>query len=177
MKASVLPVIQDHIKTMYDARNGRVSRRDLAFFYGVPILVSIAYLIFAWGVRGLDNLLAALSIMTGLLFNLLVLLFDTAVRTRDRDAIGKQDPERVAHRYELIHELQANITYTLGVGLFTAVLLGAFSLAGIENAKRPWSALVVVFLAHFVLLLGMLLKRLRAVFIAEFPRDPKVRVT
>ncbi|MBQ1021900.1 hypothetical protein KBX71_29045 [Micromonospora sp. D93] len=153
---------------MRDARTGRVKISDLIFFYGLPVLVGTAAYLLSWHVKGIDNLLAALSILTGLLFNLLVLLFDTAARFKGRPT-GKVSADN-AHKYRLLHELQANITYTLGVGLLVAIILGVCSLAGIEDAQRPWSVVVTASLAHFVLLLGMLLKRLRSVFLAEFPR-------
>ncbi|MFI7518955.1 hypothetical protein [Micromonospora globbae] len=168
MKASVLPIIRDHFDTMRDARSGKIRVSDLAFFYGIPLLVGVAAYVFSWGVKGIDNLLAALSILTGLLFNLLVLLFDTAARFKGRP--GAEANAENKHKYRLIHELQANITYTLGVGLAVAIILGACSLAGVQDARRPWSVLVTILLAHFVLLLGMLLKRLRSVFLVEFPK-------
>ncbi|MEU5552756.1 hypothetical protein ABZ738_23560 [Micromonospora sp. NPDC047793] len=153
---------------MRDARTGKIRVADLAFFYGIPVLVGVAAFMLSWRVKGIDNLLAALSILTGLLFNLLVLLFDTAARLKSRPT-GNASAES-KHKYRLIHELNANITYTLGVGLVVAIILGACSLAGIDDARRPWSILITTLLAHFVLLLGMLLKRLRSVFLAEFPK-------
>lgn len=132
-------------------------------FYGIPLVLALVVIRFRWSVSGVPNILAALALMTGLLFNLLILLFDTAVRVRDLTG------DLADHRRELVRQLQANVTYTVLIALISTSIIGGLSLAGSEKAHLPWSAIVIAFVSHFVLLLAMILRRVRAAFLTELP--------
>jgi len=162
-KINVLPIFRDQFLTMRDARTSRISKVDLASFYGVPITLGVLGGLLGWQIRGIGNILASLSLMAGLLFNLLILLYDTVVRIRDSTG------EYGEYRRTLIRELQANVTYALTISLIVAIALGAVSVAGIEVIKSPYSFIIVSLLCHFVLLLGMILVRIRSAFLTELP--------
>ncbi len=163
LKANIIPLIRDHLRTMTDARTGRLLWWDLVLFYGVPLVLVMPSIKYHWTISGIDNILASLALMAGLLFNLLILLFDTAVRIRDDKS------EFAGHRRRLIGEMQANVSYSLAIAILTSTILGATSLAGISKAGLPLSAVSIFLLSHFVLLLALILRRVRAIFLHELP--------
>ena len=162
-KINLLPIFRDQFLTMRDARTSKISKVDLLSFYGIPIIFGILSSSLGWKVRGVGNILASLSLMAGLLFNLLILLYDTAVRIRDSTG------EYGEHRRVLVRELQANVTYALTISLMAATLLGVMSIVGIEIIGNPYCLIIVSLLCHFVLLLGMILVGIRATFLTELP--------
>ena len=163
MKVNVLPIVKDHLRTLTDARTGRLLWWDLVVFYGIPFALMLITIRFRWTISAIDNILASLALMAGLLFNLLILLFDTAVRIRDDVS------ELAQHRRRLVGEMQANVSYALGVAILASTVLGATSLAGVSKAGLPLSAIIVPLLSHFVLLLALILRRVRAIFLHELP--------
>lgn len=146
-----------------DARTGRLLWWDLVLFYGIPIALALPTIKFNWKISAIDNVLASLALMAGLLFNLLILLFDTAVRIRE------EKTEFARHRRQLVAEMQANVSYALAVAILASTVLGATSLAGISKAGLPLSPIIVFLLSHFVLLLALILRRVRAIFLHELP--------
>lgn len=159
MKANVLPIFRDHIGTLTDARTKRPKVADYALFYGVPLALVVVGWLLRWKVEGFEAVLVALALITGLLFNLLVLLFDSAARAKSRPGSTSD--------LVLIKHLQANVTYAVSVALLATTWVGALALTGIDKIGRPWSALLVARLAHFVLTLAMILKRVRSAFLRE----------
>ncbi len=148
---------------MTDARTGNLLWWDLVIFYGIPLALTLPCIKFRWSVSGVDNVLASLALMAGLLFNLLILLFDTAVRIRE------DQTEFAKHRRRLIGEMQANVSYALAISILASTILGATPLAGVTKVGLPLSAISVFLLSHFVLLLALILRRVRAIFLHELP--------
>lgn len=165
MKIDVVPIVRDQLRTFVDARTGRLLWSDLLVFYGVPAAVAGGAWVMGWRIASAGHVLTAVALMTGLLFNLLILLFDAAVRIRDGAG------EFMAHRRKLVRELQANVTYTLLVCLVLTVVLGAGAVSTGSALGSPLSAVVGFLLLHFVLMLLMLLRRVRAAFQHEFTRS------
>lgn len=161
MKIDVLPIVRDQWKTMVDSRTGKSSWYDFVIFYGLPLVLVLPAIKYRWAIGKLDVALAALALMTGLLFNLQVLLFDVIVR------IGEGSGGSVNHRRELVRQVQVNVTYALLVALVATGLLTWLALAGVGSVSLPWSAILIFLLAHFGLLLVMILRRVRAAFLRE----------
>jgi type IV secretory pathway VirB2 component (pilin) len=135
--------------------------RDILLFYSLPLAVAVPALVLSWSISAIDEMITALALMTGLLFNLLVLLFGNV--SRAQEAGGRLGE----HRLELIRQLQANVTYALLVALIATIALGLAALAGEAKVGFPWAACLIYLLVHFVLLLAMVLRRIRVVFLHE----------
>lgn len=164
MKSNVIPILKDHFATFRNERTGGASASDYVFYLAVPAVLAVISYWQAWRVQGLTNLLTAVSILAGLLFNLLVLLFDTVSKLTD------DDTESAEHERRLAREIEANVTYTLLVALALACALGAIAFAANDAIPRSLSAILVFALAHFALTLGMVVKRIRAAFLAVYNR-------
>ncbi|TYP82899.1 hypothetical protein [Blastococcus xanthinilyticus] len=153
-------------------RDDRRSVADLALFFLLPLAVGAA----VWGTGvsapDVDPLLASISILTGLLFALIVLVFDRLIQVRAQQppAVGN-DP--VVDAWQLLVNISWAIlvSLTLLVVLFTTVLLRT-------DALPPWLTAIVAALGlHLVLTLLMVLKRVfyMAKRIAGHRADPGYR--
>jgi len=161
-KIDLGPMLGDHLATLKDD-DGKWRRGDLVLFYGLPFAIGIA----VWGlgvdIRRTDSLLTALSILVGLLFNLLVLIFDVALKLGREQATSTRDELVV-----LIRQTQANTTYALVLGLGVVTALGVLAATGGGDLCHRRGGLLVAALVHFLLTLLMVVKRVRSTFHAQF---------
>ncbi|MCX5267533.1 hypothetical protein [Streptomyces sp. NBC_00199] len=156
----LIPIVKDHFQTLRSHADNRILWGEIAFFVGAPILLGGAGIYLDWKLRGVDNILAAFAILAGLLFNLLVLLFDVATKAV---SAGGSNAQNV--RLKLAKHLQANVTYALLVALLAAGILGVASGMGMEKVNRWLTGVLIVLLAHFTLTLLMVMRRIRAAFL------------
>ncbi|MEV5083123.1 hypothetical protein AB0K74_31350 [Streptomyces sp. NPDC056159] len=156
----VIPIIKDHFKTLRSHRDNRIMWKQVVFFYGIPLLLGAIDTILAWRIGGVGNILTAFAILAGLLFNLLVLLFDVASKAAQAGGLGDDNS-----RLKLAKQLQANVTYALLVALLTASILGVASGMKMETVNRWLSGILLVLLAHFSLTLLMIVRRIRSAFL------------
>ncbi|CAM5379534.1 hypothetical protein [Streptomyces purpurascens] len=155
------PIIKDHFNSLRSHSTGKMMWMQVAFFYGPPVLLASGGCALNWKIGGVDNILAAFAILTGLLFNLLVLLFDVAAKATA--GVGGTTDQNT--RLKLAKELQANVTYTLLVALAATTILGICAGMDIEKLNRWIGAAVLLLLSHFMLTLLMILKRIRSAFL------------
>lgn len=156
-KVDVRDIWTDHVATLRDASTGKRSWWDHGLFFVVPA-VAIAFVAYV-GVPFTDTTIGvmatALSVMAGLLFNLLVLL-----HTLQPPAKGEPFDSRVR---TLRDELHANIAYAIMVSLITLLPIMFASYHGASDPRRTIAGYLVAYLAlHFVLTMGMVLKRMNA---------------
>ncbi len=133
---------------------------EISFFLGAPVLLGAFGAFLDWKVKGVGNILAAFAILAGLLFNLLVLLFDVAAKAAQAGGLGPQNV-----RLKLAKQLQANVTYALLMALGAAGILGVASGMGMEKINRWLSSILVALLTHFILTLFMIMRRIRSAFL------------
>ncbi|MFF9701615.1 hypothetical protein [Streptomyces griseofuscus] len=155
------PIAKDHFNSLRSHATGKIMWKQVAFFYGLPVLLASAGCSFSWKISGVDNILAAFAILTGLLFNLLVLLFDVAAKAAE--GVGGTTDQNA--RLKLAKHLQANVTYALLVALVATTILGVCAGMDMDKLNRWASGAVLLFLSHFMLTLLMILKRIRSAFL------------
>ncbi|GAA2839607.1 hypothetical protein [Kribbella solani] len=165
-KASLFPVIGDHYRTMTDVRSGDYRRRDLVMFLGVPLALASASAIYGAELPTAGDLIQGVSILTGLLFALVIFVFQLRLQVSLDDRIGP-----VSRIAILIDELFANVLYAVVVGLVTTAVVvvagasvGPDSGEGAAPVNRWWTAGVVLVCAHLLLTIAMCLKRTRAAY-------------
>lgn len=156
-KINVWDIIVEHFKSLRDADSGKASKTDVALFFAGPIAPLVV--IVAFGMRLSDStisvLATALSILAGLLFNLLVLLH--SLETAPRDPAFNKLMKRFAK------ELHANIAYAIVVSLIALIPLVIASYFDLKDWRRTAFGVVAVYLAvHFTLTMAMVLKRMDA---------------
>ncbi|WP_067504473.1 hypothetical protein [Actinoplanes sp. TFC3] len=160
-KFSALALASDHYGTLKNFQTGRYSPADVAVHFGIP--VALAVLVWALGAtaRNIPDVLAAVAIFTGLIFNVFVLIFDLTARATD-----KLEAESRALVDRLADELRANVSYAVLVGIvFTAILGGVTMFIDTEKPLGVAMTALVVFVGvHMLLTVFMILKRVRAMF-------------
>ena len=164
-KIDVSALVRAHRATLVSEQDGRVLGRDRFLFYAFPVLSGIGFaFLVGLNTPALQTTVTALSIFSGLLLNMLVVMFNMA-----------KEPERYKYprdQARLVQQSQANIAYCIivGVGLIVlSVVLLVTDVSGDlgDNAVATgiyWLDLIlraVLFagLIHFVLSLVMVVKR------------------
>lgn len=159
----------DHWNSLVEVdgtRRVRTSPVDVVVFFVVPAVVGAALWIGGAEVRAVSQMLAGVSIITGLLFGLLTHVLGLGLQVADDPRVNASD--RIAI---LVDELRANVSWAIGVGVLLStalMLLGAFvgdRDGADESGYPPWaSALLVAGLLHLMLTLLMILNRVRATY-------------
>jgi hypothetical protein len=161
-KVDLGPMLADHLGTLKDD-HGKWRWGDVALFYGLPILVGVAIWLLGIDINSPEGLLTAFSVLVGLLFNLLVLIFDIALKLSREQATSTRDQLVL-----LIRQTQANTTYALVLGLGIVTALGVLAATGAEDLCHRRAGLLTAAMLHFMLTLLMVVKRVRATFQAQF---------
>jgi hypothetical protein len=154
-KINVWDIIIEHFKSLRDASTAKTSVPDILLFYASPIAPVVVMA--AYGVKLTDStisvLATALSILAGLLFNLLVLLHSLQIPPRDADY------DRMMKRF--MSELHANVAYAIVVSLVALIPLVIGSYYGPDDWRRTSCGILAVYLTvHFALTMAMVLKRM-----------------
>jgi hypothetical protein len=169
-KVDVTDIIKDHFLTLLDSETQRISKRDVVFFFGGPLLAGAAGWYFfnlKFNYEGLSTILTASSIFAGLLLNLLVVLFSFADRPDSATSL-------LQVRRQLIRELNTNISFSILISLCVVMvsLVAVFWVAGLPADQKfisaPATAVLIALLANFVLTLLMILKRMYVVMTEAF---------
>jgi hypothetical protein len=160
---NILPILKDQWGTMGDSSN-TFSKGDFMVLYVSPVVLSGACFAFNWRMAGIGDLLTALSLMSGLLLNLLVLTFDVALRAAAQVENSAVESLATSPKIKLIRELQANSTYTLVISLLITVALAVGASMGLNDFNRWVTGILAYLIVHFLLMLAVVIKRIRAIF-------------
>ena len=163
-KLNVWGVVRDHIGTLRNFDTGRYSPGDILLFIVIPA-------IFAAGLTWLrikiteqiaNGLITALSVFAGLLFNLLLLIYD--IVQKDQGAADNAKLQRL-----FLKEIYANISFCILISITSIILLSVFAFGITVNALAFALCFVIYFfLAVFVFTLLMVLKRVHVLLSKEF---------
>lgn len=160
-KIDVRIIITEHLATLRNNATGKTSFADVAVFFGIPAIAAGICTGFCVSLtlNAIGVLVGALSILAGLLINVLVLLYTVKEVGPSDDASKKQRT--------LIKEVNANLLYEITIAVAAIVALCVLPLF-----ERPVSigvsAFVVFLLGNFVLTLLMALKRIKVLLDLRF---------
>jgi uncharacterized Tic20 family protein len=179
-KINVLRIVSDHWLTLHAADSERISLWDLLLFCGVPGIVVWLF----WGKTALDSsgtfhtvALTSLSLFAGLLFNLLVLLYGLIEKTPRKTGI--EDPtvaeKHAKVRNDLLREVYYNVSYAVLISVVAILSLVLIMIVpcACANVVQCLSSFLFFILAHFVLTLLMILKRIHALLACAFNSEDK----
>ena len=151
----------------------RDRRRAFAFFYLIPTAAGLVFVIWHVELNSIAPYLTAVSVFTGLLFGLLILVFNTAITLRkDGSALSN------AHNVQLtISDLRATIAYSIAVAIALVVVLAIATAFMMTDAPAKgstvipvphlgwyWTPVLVWLAVHLVLNVGKILERIRTAF-------------
>ncbi len=168
-KINVLPVISKHLETLSNYGEDKRSWSDYCLFLIIPILCGVALAWSGFGFRtdAVNGFLNAFSIFTGLLLNVLILVFTLT---------GSTSPLNidVRLRRELLRQVFANICFTI---LISIVVVCAAIIALAYMKSEPGArtgpvatAVLASFTLNFVLTLLMIIKRMFVLLEKELER-------
>jgi len=176
-KVNVLRIILGHLDTLRDYSTGKRSWTDVAFFFGLPLLVAFLGWFYGWGlyIDALNALIAAFAIFAGLLLNLLILIYTFSTGSVFPNALAKT-------KTRFVRELHDNIAFSVLV----SILIVIAALVGVTQLKMkdpqnmahtgPILTFVVIYLtANFVLTLLMILKRIHILLSTEIEQPSSMR--
>lgn len=191
-KINILNIIKDHISTLKDFDNDTYSITDLSIFFILPFITSliIIYLNMILSNELVNVLVMSLSVFAGLLFNLLVLVYDIMSKPNSSNKLLKGT---------LLKQLYSNISFGILISVLTVFLLIVFSLmtnsqigatdktimisiqplininavSQAINQEIPIINYIVAFFIYylvliFIMTLFMILKRFHIIFRKEF---------
>lgn len=159
-KASLWRVPGDHFRTLYDNRTGKLDWAAIAFQSLVPLAAGLG----AWKLDArlpeVDAAVAGVSIVAGLLFSMAVFLFQLRTSLGTDRRLGDAD-------YALVDECMSNTLWAILWGLALALFLivaGGGGWIGAEGSGPILTGVAVAAATHFLLVIGMCLKRLRRAY-------------
>jgi len=167
-KFAILGIITDQADTLVDAHSHRPKKSDYAVLYGLPLAVGGVSLSLRWTIGGISELLSGMAIFTGLLFGLVVWVFQLRIQAANDPRVPGTSSLAV-----LLDELFKNVLYAVLVGILTvAVIICETSLQpeptlGSQNPAHAniwWSAGLLFIISHFLLAFAMCLKRVRSAY-------------
>lgn len=176
-KVDVRDIILAHYRTLYDNRLGRASRtKDVLLFAGIPALSALVLTVAGVRLGETGALLAAVSILGGFLFALLILILEMSSDAAARAEEDGEPSPRTLRRVKVLREVSANVAYSVLISVLTTASLavGDFLLPPtrapqpgglIKNAEQPaWiSGISIFLLIHLGLTLLMVLRRTYAI--------------
>ena len=162
-KINVGTVLAGHFRTLVDESSGSRSWGDYGIFYGFPVVLGLFMYLLGMGLSNAALIITttSLSILSGLLFNLLVLLHRLSWP-------GASHPLRKTAR-SFVGQVYANISYSIVASLTALVLLIVTANLEVENEVRfITSAMAASLVVHFVLTMVMILKRMYVILQDDF---------
>lgn len=159
-KVDIRPILSAHLATLRDNRViGKRSGQDILLFFGLPALlgVGLTWYGFRFRVDAVNGFLNVFAILTGLLLNLLVLVFTLSTTA------GPPDVEKNKRR-ALLKEIFANLCFAVLVSI-VVVCIAVVALSYMRSQPGATTGIGATFFlisltANFVLTLLMVMKRM-----------------
>lgn len=166
MKINIIDIIHDHIDTLINHNSRKPSRQDYFIFFFLPVILSsilVGREVFLNN-EAITIVITALSILVGLLFNAVVLIFDI---------IHRAPKQKIKN--ELLGQLITNISYSIVVSVATIVIsLISYCQTHVLMFIANWTAYSFIFNFFFTVL--MVLKRMYVLFKKEIEDATKAGV-
>lgn len=159
-KASVWGVPADHFRTLYDNRTGRPDWGAVTWQIGVPLVAGSGMWWLGAKMSDVGGAVSGISIVAGLLFAMAVFLFQLRVSLGTDTRLGPDD-------FVLVDECMANTLWAILWGLALTLFLvvcGAGKWIGSDCSGPLLTGVAVGGAMHFLLVIGMCLKRLRRAY-------------
>lgn len=159
-KSSLWRVPADHFRTLYDNRTHRADWGAIFTQTIVPLTAGFGVWKIGAQLTDVTGAVSGISIVAGLLFSMAVFLFQLRI------PLGK-DHRLLEDDYALVDECMSNtlwaILWGLGLVLYLIVCEAGGWLSN-ETSGPILTGIAVAAAAHFLLVIGMCLKRLRRAY-------------
>lgn len=157
-KINITRIFVDHIKSLRSETGNH--GKEIVTFFLIPFLISIWWFLDRGTRFSMDSdiLLIVLSIFTGLLFNINILLINFA-----KNEVNLKFRNAVEERKRALSETFTNISFEILLAIIIIlIILGIKAFSGI--LLHLATSLVVFLMCNYVLTLLMILKRIKVLF-------------
>lgn len=164
-RININKIVIAHYKSLSNLNNRGITFNDVLIFILFPLVLACILVYNNISIKSqVSNLITALSILAGFLFNLLAIIHSSLGKIRDE--IRQQNLQDNSLKYKFANEIHANISYNILVAILTIVGLIISGLNFETKSNELLSMfcrcldLVCYFLlVHFLLTLIMILNR------------------
>ncbi|ADQ17091.1 hypothetical protein Lbys_1373 [Leadbetterella byssophila DSM 17132] len=162
-KIDISKILTTHFSTIKNTNTGKPDKDDVLTFIVMPLLISISLIYYEIELNpeATNIIITSLSIFVGLMFNIIVLIFD----------IVKRDASRKV-KNTVLKELLANISFAIILSVFS-IIITLFTYISKPCVKVFFTWLVYFLLCHFCITLLMILKRMYNIFDKELEEIEK----
>lgn len=156
-KINVSQICSNHFASLVNDNTKKAATDDYATFLVVPAIVATVLIYFqiTLGKEVISLIVAALSIFVGLLFNVIVLIFDI---------INRNPKKKIKN--EFLRQILANISFTILLSVVTIVICFV-ALADHRYIINVSNWIVYFLLVLFLTTILMILKRMYVLFANE----------
>ncbi len=180
-KVNIFGVVRGHVSTLVDTNTLKHSWPDLLTFYFLPIAMSVlgGYFAVDFSKDSTTLLVTAGAIFTGLLLNLLILVYDQKGKLPPVDS-DQPNWSDIQSRHTVIKELYYNISYStlMSVALVVIAIVHLFvidktvnieylDIGVIDVSSVSTSPMLIFFGANLVLTIVMIIKRIYTLLSTE----------
>jgi hypothetical protein len=173
-KINIFGIVIRHFSTLRNVGSDKLSISDISTFYIFPLFVSIIFIYFSIDLsKDLVNIIVtAGSIFTGLLLNLLILVYDQKSKLGKIDS-DKSDWKIIQTRHNILRETYFNIAYSTILSLllvFISILqiiffsskigIPIFDIVNFDISMCIISPVIIFIGMNLVLTLLMIIKRI-----------------
>lgn len=161
-RINILSIVRDHFHTLtrFDTKSKRIYWKDLVLFIGLPIILGAWLAYKGFSIKPfIGNLIAAIAIFGGFLFNLLAIIYSQIDKIR-ADANNEENELKKT----FVKEIHINISYSIVLSLLIIIVLIACT-TELPKFQYDWLikkialGLTYFLLSKFLLTLLMVLNR------------------
>jgi hypothetical protein len=154
-KINIGTIVKKHIGTLVNANTGKSGTNDIITFIVIPVAVALALCLLKIELCNdvINIIIVSLSIFVGLLFNLIILIFDIVKNNRTNKT-----------KNLLLEQILVNIAFTVLLSL-AAIIATIFTyIRHHMYFKLVMTGIVYYLLTLFIVTLLMILKRMYTIF-------------
>lgn len=165
-RIDIRKIVKAHFRTLRNINQKGTSYSDIFLFFIFPLVISSILIYYEVSIQSqISNLVTALSILAGFLFNLLAIIHTSLGKIKSRIKASKE--ELTSLKFKFANEIHSNISYNILIGLLSIIFLVIF---GFEVKFKSTfceciynnflNLICITLLIHFTLTLLMILNRI-----------------
>lgn len=168
-KTSLWRIPRDHFRTLRNSRSGKIWILDYSTQIGLPLALGIASWFLKFRMTSVDHGVSGISIVSGLLFAVVVFLFQLRSALPDNPLLTRDD-------LELVDEVMFNCLWAILWGLLVVFYLVLCGTAGwiddpaldvgpsTATTAQILSSIAIAAGSHLLVVLAMCLKRIHRAY-------------
>ncbi|MFN6539343.1 MAG: hypothetical protein RM021_023735 [Nostoc sp. EkiNYC01] len=170
-KINVLEIVTNHLSTLKEYGASKNSLSDLFLFFLVPFIISlgVVFLRIVLNKDLIGILINVFAIFAGLLFNLLVLVYDAASKA----VKSSNSSQANSLKLEILEQIYFNISFEILLSLLIVVMLSISIMFNNGLANSVFSVFVFFLVISFTLTFLMVLKRVNKLLSQEIEQQKK----